>query len=1214
MYTHTVRLLVALTLAGVAACGGDEASPGPDTTPDTTSDVDGTSDGSATPDGGEGPDAGTDGGDASPDAMADGMDDTGDVNPDAGGSELCDDGQDNDGDGQVDCADGDCELDAACTVPAEVCSNEADDDADGDVDCADTDCAATPECFVAVAEDCRNAEDDDGDGDIDCADADCARSAACLDAGVEACDDAIDNDEDGDVDCDDSECVRAPQCFTPSENCSNAADDDEDGAVDCDDTDCAPFPVCRVAEACDDGVDNDGDGDADCGDADCDGDAACSAAVELCSNRVDDDGDGDIDCADAECRVALICAGSVEACGNGEDDDRDGDVDCADADCVENRACVSSFAEVCGNGEDDDGDGLTDCDDGECLDDPACVDAIENCTNDVDDDADGLTDCADPGCFGTTSCAAAVEICDDDVDNDGDGQLNCLDFDDCLGSAACPIVPTAGGGPLDVCPTEVTVEACGICFSANCCVERRNACEDLMVATFEDGVDLTVTPLLPTAYEERLTGFAPSPWSFDDFAVADTYRLPAEPMQDGTLADPAYFGGATRGILASLDRARDASVAFTTCDEYANQTYYTYELYRRAGRTRTSVEWAKWARDEANADVGGLVAAFVSGDDVRNLAGVDYANHGLPDGKNGNAFQRRLADYRGATIIESISLSGAYRNEYHALTEQTLTWISARDSAIGDRLRAGRTTSSLLPASSRNRIANDTSWTLMSTLSDTFLNDPEANVPLMTLNYMRRQRFRRAVEEEAERYNSCIALGVGPTICANSVSRLRAEIMELLNWAGENGCLAPAVTRPTPGSVSGWNPVWAWNACDFSAHDLHNGIQDIFEPLVLRERERCEELPVTMRQLQSGTEFAFEIECNPARLARFTASDLTSDFVMRLKIDLYEQELTNTAECETDAALLAFAEAQAGTARNRPALRYAAGDSQSWGRKSLIWAGYAYEVDIGLIDAEDVGRCVFSNPHATASLDIDAALFNLELPIVNFAADYSVNPRQKYVDLDVFGTELENTQLDGECGSPARHSDCSTRGAHVFTFERSPSAGDSFEQDATFVILGVPVTVSGGLAGEFGVQVVFEAEFAAGFGAGGTCAGAAGSVSASVTPYAEAAVTASAGLGFGGLSAGVRGRVTVIEVRVPATASIGASVDVGGALAEMSFQTQGDVLLESLNGYLELYAEAGPLDASIEICDWDGIDKSWNLWDVEYEASYDAWTEWFGGE
>ena len=253
-----------------------------------------------------------------------------------------------------------------------------------------------------------------------------------------------------------------------------------------------------------------------------------------------------------------------------------------DVECV--RVCGPHAERVdddvdAGDDEDDDGDGLTDCDDGECLDDPACVDAIENCTNDVDDDADGLTDCADPGCFGTTSCAAAVEICDDDVDNDGDGRLDCLDFDDCLGSAACPIVPTAGGGPDDICPTEVTLDACKYCFTANCCEERKGPCEDLMTATLEDGVrDLGPEAELPTAYEGRLTGVAESPWSFDDFVVAATYRLPAERMQDGIPFDQSYFGNGTRGILASLDRARDASVAFTTCDEYANQTYYTYEL------------------------------------------------------------------------------------------------------------------------------------------------------------------------------------------------------------------------------------------------------------------------------------------------------------------------------------------------------------------------------------------------------------------------------------------------------------------------------------------------------------------------------------------------------------------------------------------------------------------------------------------------------------
>jgi hypothetical protein len=57
----------------------------------------------------------------------------------------------------------------------EDCDNTTDDDTDGDVDCADSDCDADPACI----ENCTNMVDDDGNGDVDCADADCVNDPAC---------------------------------------------------------------------------------------------------------------------------------------------------------------------------------------------------------------------------------------------------------------------------------------------------------------------------------------------------------------------------------------------------------------------------------------------------------------------------------------------------------------------------------------------------------------------------------------------------------------------------------------------------------------------------------------------------------------------------------------------------------------------------------------------------------------------------------------------------------------------------------------------------------------------------------------------------------------------------------------------------------------------------------------------------------------------------
>jgi len=70
--------------------------------------------------------------------------------------------------------------DDAYAIPPETkCDDGKDNDKDGDIDCADTDCAGDPVCGGGAVEICDNNVDDDGDNLIDCADPDCTTDPAC---------------------------------------------------------------------------------------------------------------------------------------------------------------------------------------------------------------------------------------------------------------------------------------------------------------------------------------------------------------------------------------------------------------------------------------------------------------------------------------------------------------------------------------------------------------------------------------------------------------------------------------------------------------------------------------------------------------------------------------------------------------------------------------------------------------------------------------------------------------------------------------------------------------------------------------------------------------------------------------------------------------------------------------------------------------------------
>jgi hypothetical protein len=66
---------------------------------------------------------------------------------------------------------------------AEICNNGVDDDGDGDIDCDDADCAAVAFCMDEI---CGNGVDDDLNGFTDCADMACVGTPACTGGGCTA--------------------------------------------------------------------------------------------------------------------------------------------------------------------------------------------------------------------------------------------------------------------------------------------------------------------------------------------------------------------------------------------------------------------------------------------------------------------------------------------------------------------------------------------------------------------------------------------------------------------------------------------------------------------------------------------------------------------------------------------------------------------------------------------------------------------------------------------------------------------------------------------------------------------------------------------------------------------------------------------------------------------------------------------------------------------
>ncbi len=290
-----------------------------------------------------------------------------------GAQELCDNGVDDDGDGDVDCDDADCVGLPECVF--EICDNGVDDDNDGDVDCDDADCVAQTPCLPPEV--CGNGVDDDGDGKVDCADVQCSGTASCVgtdcvvnvNLGVLDRGDLVvgtfDTDlatDDNDTSCGGTDGPEVVLSFelTTAANVTMALDQSGDHVVALT-AEGGPGSWCDSAEL--DCLDPGGSGrsahttylglpaaryfilvDAVTGDRTGIGTVELEIhdpLFELCDDGVDDDNDGDVDCDDTDCATDPICLPEVD-CHDDLDNDGDDHIDCADFDCVSTPACGPS--------------------------------------------------------------------------------------------------------------------------------------------------------------------------------------------------------------------------------------------------------------------------------------------------------------------------------------------------------------------------------------------------------------------------------------------------------------------------------------------------------------------------------------------------------------------------------------------------------------------------------------------------------------------------------------------------------------------------------------------------------------------------------------------------------------------------------------------------------------------------------------------------------
>ena len=357
----------------------------------------------------------------------------------------CVDGVDNDDDGWTDAEDPDCQAGIAeSTDLSGRCSDGVDNDGDGLTDAADPNClAGEPEIEPTDAQ-CNDSVDNDGDGLIDAEDEGCSSASDQMEQGLAHpwCRDGEDNDLDGWTDAADPDCITQEHLRDTDGdmlgNCEErffgtsraGADTDADGLPD-------PVEIRFNISAVNDDLLDDYDRDH----------TSNGDEVRLGTDPRFNDAGGrarssyryQVDELGLTRRAAEIGGYTLAACNDGVDNDGDELVDAHDPECQSPLQQTELAIEepTCTDGIDNDNDGWIDLDDAGCLDDqPEVSLGTTSCNDGVDNNIDGLVDAEDLDCltgFQSTEEPITEETCLDGEDNDLDGWTDEIDPDCALG-------------------------------------------------------------------------------------------------------------------------------------------------------------------------------------------------------------------------------------------------------------------------------------------------------------------------------------------------------------------------------------------------------------------------------------------------------------------------------------------------------------------------------------------------------------------------------------------------------------------------------------------------------------------------------------------------------------------------------------------------------------------------------------------------------------
>jgi hypothetical protein len=266
---------------------------------------------------------------------------------------------------------------------------------------------------------------------------------------------------------------------------------------------------------------------------------------------------------------------------------------------------------------------------------------------------------------------------------------------------------------------------------------------------------------------------------------------------------------------------------------------------------------------------------------------------------------------------------------------------------------------------------------------------------------------------------------------------------------------------------------------------------------------------------------------------------------------------------------------------------------------------YAYNFSWGVTDYDHkdaAGNPLFckANLRAGGTLDVTGSVFGMTRNVVDF--DAWAYTKTESNDVDYLHEEMSMKILGDNLFQPI---DVKQQAEYHWAANPSRSLGkngEGYKTSKTFIILAVPVTVTGGLTGTFGIDMKLDA------GIIRDCVGAPDlmniGVATHVKPYIDLNAYVSAGVGWPGLSIGVKGEVVLIEASMPFNAKAGLELQGTNTGANLFLVAKSDLALNlrTLSGKVSVYVEYIIDSSEWELFSWNGYEVKSKLFD--FDAKY----------